>query len=88
MLSIQEVNEKIKTLSGWTVNNNGIEKKFQFKDFIEAFAFMTRVAMYAEKANHHPEWSNIYNTVNIRLTTHDAGGITDKDFALAKKIDG
>ncbi len=87
MLSIEEVNEKIKILSGWTVNNNGIEKKFQFKDFIEAFAFMTRVAMYAEKANHHPEWSNVYNTVNIRLSTHDAGGITDKDFALAKKID-
>ncbi len=87
VLSNEEINKKIKTLSGWAINNNGIEKTFQFKDFIEAFSFMTRFAFYAEKANHHPEWSNVYNRVTIRLTTHDAGGITEKDFALAKKIE-
>ncbi len=87
LLTNEEINKKIKTLSGWTINNNGIEKTFQFKDFIEAFAFMTRFAFYAEKANHHPEWSNVYNKVNIRLTTHDVGGISEKDFELAKKIE-
>ena len=87
MLSIEAIDEKIKTIEGWALNGNGIEKKFQFKDFIEAFAFMTRVALLAEKANHHPEWSNVYNSVHIRLSTHDAGGLTEKDFTLAKKVD-
>lgn len=74
-------------LPSWKFNNAGIEKEFQFKNFIEAFAFMTQVAFYAEKANHHPEWSNVYNKVQIRLSTHDAGGLTQKDIDLAKKID-
>jgi 4a-hydroxytetrahydrobiopterin dehydratase len=72
---------------GWTEKDGGIEKEFKFVDFSEAWGFMTRVAMLAEKIDHHPEWSNVYNKVNIRLTTHDAGGLTQKDTALAAAID-
>ncbi len=71
----------------WHYNNNGIEKKFIFLDFINAFGFMSQVAILSEKKNHHPEWSNVYNKVNIRLTTHDQGGITNMDFDLAQAID-
>ncbi len=72
----------------WKEENNALKQTFKFKNFIEAWAFMTKVAMAAEKMNHHPEWSNVYNTVNITLTTHDKGNtITDKDRELAKKID-
>ncbi len=80
--------KKLSILSGWTFSNDGIEKTFQFKNFIEAWGFMSQVAILAEKANHHPEWSNVYNKVVIRLSTHDAGGLTDKDFDLAGKIEG
>jgi 4a-hydroxytetrahydrobiopterin dehydratase len=65
----------------------GICRSFAFTDFAEAFAFMTRVAILAEKADHHPEWSNVYNRVEILLTTHDAGGLSDRDISLAKAID-
>lgn len=72
----------------WEESNNKLYKKFQFKDFNEAFAFMTRVALAAEKMNHHPEWKNIWNTVEVWLSTHDAGDIvTEKDRKLADKID-
>jgi 4a-hydroxytetrahydrobiopterin dehydratase len=72
----------------WQTINNKLYRKLSFKNFSEAFAFMTRVAIEAEKANHHPEWKNVYNTVEIWLSTHDAGHvITDKDKALAQKID-
>lgn len=72
----------------WQETNNKLYRKYSFKDFSEAFAFMTRVALAAEKMNHHPEWKNVYNTVEIWLSTHDAGDIiTDKDRKLAKKID-
>lgn len=72
----------------WKEENNKLYKKFQFKDFSEAFAFMTRVALIAEKMNHHPEWKNTYNTLEISLYTHDAGDIvTEKDRKLAKAID-
>lgn len=70
----------------WKVADNSIQKKFVFKNFIEAFGFMSRVAILAEKQNHHPEWSNVYNMVNITLTTHDAGGVTKKDLKLATAI--
>ena len=66
---------------------DAIQKSFRFADFNEAWGFMTRVAMAAEKADHHPEWSNVYNKVEIVLSTHDAGGLSDKDVALAKVID-
>lgn len=72
----------------WTEVNNQLCKKFVFKDFSEAFAFMTRVALLAEKMDHHPNWKNVYNTVDMALSTHDAGNIiTDKDRALANAID-
>lgn len=72
---------------GWERRGDGIERRYVFADFTQAFAFMTRVALLAEKADHHPEWSNVWNRVDIRLTTHDAGGLSVRDFALAKAID-
>jgi 4a-hydroxytetrahydrobiopterin dehydratase len=76
-------------LQGWTEvsGRDAIRKTFQFADFNEAWGFMTRVALAADKADHHPEWANVYNKVEIVLSTHDAGGVTDKDVALAKFID-
>lgn len=72
----------------WKEENNTLYKRFQFKDFSEAFAFMTRVAILAEKHDHHPKWTNVWNTVEIWLNTHDAGNIvTNKDHALANDID-
>lgn len=73
----------------WALTDDGlaIERRFVFRNFSEAFAFMTRVAMAAEKMSHHPEWSNVYKTVDVRLTTHDAGGLTELDFVLARRID-
>jgi len=72
----------------WSEENNQLVRTFEFENFQEAFAFMTRVALIAEKMDHHPEWSNVYNKVTIRLSTHDAGGVvTGKDRALAKSID-
>ncbi|HMO90548.1 MAG TPA: 4a-hydroxytetrahydrobiopterin dehydratase [Lacibacter sp.] len=72
----------------WTESNNQLHRRFQFRDFPEAFAFMTRVAFEAEKQNHHPLWTNVWNQVDIWLSTHDAGNVvTDKDRALAAAID-
>ncbi|HEY1871224.1 MAG TPA: 4a-hydroxytetrahydrobiopterin dehydratase [Chitinophagaceae bacterium] len=72
----------------WEEKNNSLYRKFQFKNFIEAFSFMTRVALEAEKMDHHPLWTNVYNTVEIWLSTHSAGDVvTDKDKQLSKKID-
>lgn len=77
-------------LAGWSLREDGlaITRDFRFADFAEAFAFMTRVAIHAEKADHHPEWSNVYNRVHITLTTHDADGLSQRDVALARVIDG
>lgn len=76
-------------LNGWIYDPaaDAISHDFKFKDFSEAFGFMTRVALSAQAADHHPEWSNVYNKVTITLSTHDAGGLTDKDVALAEAID-
>ena len=72
----------------WKEENNTLHRQFKFKDFSEAFAFMTRVALAAEKMDHHPKWTNVYNMVDIWLSTHDAGNmVTDKDRKLAKIID-
>lgn len=72
----------------WKEQDNKLSRTFKFKDFSEAFAFMTRVAFLAEQQSHHPNWSNVWNTVNIELSTHDAGNIiTEKDRKLAKAID-
>lgn len=76
-------------LQGWRAvdGRDAIARSFAFKDFNQAFAFMTRVALMAEKMDHHPEWSNVYNKVEIVLTSHDAGGVTERDVRLAKFID-
>jgi len=74
---------------GWGLSEDGkaLEKSFRFKDFSEAFAFLTRVAMHAEKVDHHPEFTNVWNRVDFRLTTHDTGSVTERDLALARAIE-
>ena len=80
--------QALQGLDGWSLSSDGgsIRRRFVFKNFSEAFAFMTRVALAAEKMNHHPEWSNVYKTVDVTLNTHDAGGLTELDFELARKM--
>ena len=86
-LTNAEVNEKLNNLNNkWISQNEALFREFRFKNFIGAFSFMTAVAFEAENENHHPLWENVYNIVKISLNTHDSGGITDKDFALAKII--
>jgi len=85
-LSTETIEKELKNLDGWSVVNNKLHKEFQFVDFNEAFGFMTRAAMHIEKMNHHPEWFNVYNKLVVELTTHDAGGITQNDINLAKKL--
>ncbi len=82
--SLKELNNDSENL--WSVKEEKLNREFKFPNFILAFGFMTQVAILAEKADHHPEWSNVYNSVVINLTTHDAGGISKKDFELAQKI--
>ena len=88
-LTQAEREELLPELQGWTAaeGRDGIEKRFTFDDFVSAFGFMARVALLAEKADHHPEWSNVYNRVNILLTTHDADGLSMRDVKLAQAID-
>lgn len=86
-LASDEVSRRLATLAGWTVQAGKLHRTFTFKDFVEAFGFMARVALVAERMNHHPEWHNVYNRVAVDLTTHDAGGITDNDFELAAAMD-
>ena len=86
--SEQEVTELMKlNLKEWSLENNTLNRDLKFKTFVEAFSFMTAVALEAEKLNHHPDWSNSYNKVSISLTNHDAKGITQLDFDLASKIE-
>ncbi|RWB35064.1 MAG: 4a-hydroxytetrahydrobiopterin dehydratase [Mesorhizobium sp.] len=89
-LGKEAVAEALAGLDGWSLAKDGgsIARSFTFRNFSEAFAFMTRVALAAEKMAHHPDWSNVYKTVNVTLNTHDAGGLTALDFELAKKMDG
>lgn len=88
-LSATERQAALATLEGWTETpgRDAIAKRFVFADFSMAFGFMTRVALAAEKLDHHPEWSNVYRTVDVTLSTHDAGGLTSRDIALARTID-
>ncbi|MBU3076318.1 4a-hydroxytetrahydrobiopterin dehydratase [Sphingomonas quercus] len=88
-LDAEERDSFLADLPGWShePGRDGIRKSFSFGDFVTAFAFMTRVALLAEKADHHPEWSNVYNRVDILLTTHDAGGLTMRDINLATAIE-
>lgn len=84
-----DIDRRLSGLSGWTLGPDGssIVCARRFRDFRQAFGFMTQVALLAEKLDHHPEWTNVYNRVEIRLTTHDAGGLSEKDFALAEAIE-
>ncbi len=83
-LSSEQIQSELQNLSGWSLVDGKLHKEFQFDDFIQAFGFMTRAAIHAEKMNHHPEWFNVYNKLKVDLMTHDAGGITENDIKLAK----
>jgi 4a-hydroxytetrahydrobiopterin dehydratase len=85
--TIEEIKEKLITLPDWSYADNFISKSFLFSDFSEAFGFLTRVALISEQMNHHADWSGVYNRVTLKLSTHDAGGITDRDFLFAKKVE-
>ncbi|MGK7885830.1 MAG: 4a-hydroxytetrahydrobiopterin dehydratase [Crocosphaera sp.] len=85
LLSADELQTALNELEGWTIQEGKLHRKFQFSSFVEAFGFMSSVALVSESMGHHPEWFNVYNRVTIDLTTHDAGGITLKDVELAKK---
>ena len=85
-LSDEQIRNELGNLPGWSVVNGKLHKEFIFKDFIEAFGFMTTAALHIEKMNHHPEWFNVYNKIKIDLVTHDAGGITQNDINLAKTL--
>ncbi len=87
-LSEKEINEKLETLEGWSYTDNSLQTSFEFENFKEAFTLMTRIAFEAEAQNHHPDWNNVYNQLEISLSSHDAGGVTEKDFKLAKAIEG
>lgn len=88
-LSESELNSAVTDLENWVVNEDGtaITKSFKFANFIKAFGFMTQMAIVAEKMNHHPEWFNVYNRVEVKLTTHDSAGVTELDIELAKAMD-
>lgn len=88
-LASQEIRQELAKLDGWelTASETAIRRQFRFRDFSEAFGFMSRVALAAEKLDHHPDWSNVYNRVEVVLTTHDTGGLTELDFKLAAAMD-
>jgi len=85
-LSPSMIEDKLLALKGWKLSDEKLQRQWVFDNFIEAFGFMSRVALLAEAMDHHPEWSNGYNRVEINLTTHDAGGISQRDFTLADRI--
>jgi 4a-hydroxytetrahydrobiopterin dehydratase len=85
---MDNIDTHLQDLPGWKLQDNVLEKTFEFKNFVEAFGFMTQAALMAEKMNHHPDWSNSYNHVTVRLTTHDAGGVTEADYQLARRLEG
>lgn len=82
-----EILAKLNTLPGWSLEEGFITKTFVFKDFSEAFGFMSRVALISEVIAHHPDWSGVYNKVTLKLNTHEVGGITDKDFDFAQRVE-
>ena len=86
-LSQSEIQAKLKYLSGWQLDDNGIKKEWKFDDFVAAMAFINKIADLAEQQNHHPELFNVYNRVSLRFSTHDAGGLTEKDFSIAHAIE-
>lgn len=86
-LNPAEIETRLGALKGWEYNDGALETTFEFENFREAFTLMTRIAFECEAADHHPDWTNVYNRLHIRLSTHDAGGVTEKDFALAATIE-
>ena len=86
-LNDTQIEDQLKALDGWGYNSESIHKTYTFSDFKAAFSAMTRIAFECEAMNHHPNWENVYNRLTIQLNTHDAGGVTQLDFKLAKKID-
>ncbi|QNJ98846.1 4a-hydroxytetrahydrobiopterin dehydratase [Constantimarinum furrinae] len=86
-LTEEQIVDKLKDFQGWDYHENSLHTALEFENFKDAFTVMTRIAFEAEKLNHHPDWSNVYNTLEIYLSTHDAGGVTEKDFELAAIID-
>lgn len=87
LLTKDQVEHALTNLDGWSFKENGIEKNFVFEDFKEALSVMMGIGIIAEEMNHHPEWFNVYNKLDIRLSTHDAGGVTQKDIDLATRIE-
>jgi 4a-hydroxytetrahydrobiopterin dehydratase len=85
-LSPHQIEATLEALPGWSVENDKLHRVFRFADFVHAFGFMTSAALVAESMNHHPEWFNVYNRVEVDLTTHDAGGITQSDVELARQM--
>lgn len=86
-LSDQEIESRLQKLPRWSLRDGKLHRDYAFGDFAEAFGFMARCALIAEKSDHHPEWFNVYNKVVVDLSTHDAGGITERDFALAEHME-
>jgi 4a-hydroxytetrahydrobiopterin dehydratase len=86
-LADERIREELSKLNGWNIKDGKLVKSFKFANFVKAFGFMTQVAIEAEKMNHHPDWRNVYNNVEVNLVTHDASAITTQDFKLAKIID-
>ncbi len=86
VLPEDQIRTELRDLKGWSLQNGKLYKEFVFADFVEAFGFMTKAALHAEKMNHHPEWLNVYNKLSVYLTTHDAGGITANDIKLARTM--
>ncbi len=86
-LTQPEIDELLSQRRNWSIEDGKLTRVLKFKDFVETFAFMTQVALIAERMNHHPEWFNVYDTVRIQLTTHDVGGLSARDFELAERID-
>jgi 4a-hydroxytetrahydrobiopterin dehydratase len=82
-----EIQEALAELGSWTLKNEKLHREYRFRDFVQAFGFMTQVALLAERAAHHPEWFNVYNKVVVDLTTHEAQGITQKDLDLAREME-
>lgn len=85
-MTAQQIEASLNALPGWELKGEKLHRELKFKNFVQAWGFMTQVAILAEKANHHPEWSNVYSRVTIDLTTHEAGGISQRDFDLAAEI--
>jgi 4a-hydroxytetrahydrobiopterin dehydratase len=87
-LNDTEIEAGLAELAGWEVRDGKLHRHFEFGSFVEAFGFMASAALVAEKMDHHPEWSNVYNQVDVELSTHDAGGVTEFDFELARAMNG